>query len=405
MALTEIAVKQAKPKDKAYKLTDAGSLFLFISPSGGKSWRWRYYADDKQKLLTLGMYPDVSLAKARELRDEARREKNTGRDPMQERKTVKLVRQIAAENSFAAVAEAWFEFWKPTKSPRHAEYVIKRLRADVFPEIGGRPISAIQTTEVVAMTKKIAARGALDIAKRCFQTCGQIFRYAGVHGLTSSNPLAEIKPSDFLTQRTKENFARLDANELPGLLRQIEAYQGAAITRLAMKLMALTFVRTSELIGARWEEFDFEANQWRIPAARMKMRSEHIVPLAPQALDVLKTLRLISGHSKLLFPGERDHEKPMSNNTILGALKRMGYKGQMTGHGFRGIASTVLHEHDFPHEHIELQLAHMERKSASSAYNHAKYLVQRRDMMNYWGTFLDQCLGGKVLRPNFKRVA
>jgi len=159
MALTEIAVKQAKPKDRAYKLTDAGSLFLFISPSGGKSWRWRYYADDKQKLLTLGMYPDVSLAKARELRDEARREKNAGRDPMQERKTAKLVRQIAAENSFAAVAEAWFEYWKPTKSPRHAEYVIKRLRADVFPELGGRPISAIQTAEVVAMTKKIAARG------------------------------------------------------------------------------------------------------------------------------------------------------------------------------------------------------------------------------------------------------
>jgi integrase len=405
MPLTDIAVKKAKPTLKAYRLADSGSLFLFVTPAGGKSWRWKYLVDGKQKLMTFGLYPDVSLAQARELRDAARRQKNKGVDPMAERKTVKLVRRVASENSFATVGKAWFTQWKDDRNGRHADYTLRRLETNVFPEIGARPVSDIQTLELVAMTKKIADRGALDIAKRSFQTCSQIFRYAIAHGLATRNPAADIRPCDILVSRQKSNHARIDANELPELLRHIEAYQGAATTRLAMKLMALTFVRTSELIGAHWVEFDFEGAQWRIPAHRMKMKTEHIVPLAPQAVEVLQTLRIASGHSRLLFPGERDREKPMSNNTILSALKRMGYQGRMTGHGFRGVASTVLHEQGFEHEHIELQLAHTERKSVSAAYNHAKYLDQRRAMMNHWASYLQASLSGQVLRPNFRKVA
>lgn len=201
-----------------------------------------------------------------------------------------------------------------------------------------------------------------------------------------------------LASRPKQNLARIDGKELPGLLRHIDAYQGAAITRLAMKLMAMTFVRTTELIGARWSEFDLEAARWDIPAERMKMKTSHIVPLSMQAVNLLKTLQLITGHSVMLFPGERDHEKSMSNNTILKALERMGYKGRMTGHGFRGVASTLLHEMGFDHAHIELQLAHQERDEVSATYNHATYLKQRAKMMQHWEDYLDSCATGKVLQ-------
>jgi integrase len=205
--------------------------------------------------------------------------------------------------------------------------------------------------------------------------------------------------------RKAGNYARIDTKELPELLRHIEAYQGAAVTRLAMKLMAMTFVRTSELIGARWSEFDLQARRWDIPADRMKMKTPHIVPLSTQAVEVLETLKLVSGHGELLFPGERDHGKPMSNNTILGALARMGYKGRMTGHGFRGVASTLLHEMGFDHAHIELQLAHQERDEVSAAYNYATYLKPRAKMMQHWSDYLASCMGGKVIAGKFNRAA
>jgi integrase len=281
--------------------------------------------------------------------------------------------------------------------------VKRRFQANVFPHIGARPVSEIQAPELVAMLKAIEARGVNDVAKRAHQTSSQVFRYAIAHGLATRNPAADIKPGDVLASRQKKNLARIDGKELPALLRHVDAYQGAAVTRLAMKLMALTFVRTSELIGARWSEFDLKAGRWDIPAERMKMKTPHIVPLSSQAVNILKTLQLVSGHGALVFPGERDHEKPMSNNTILGALKRMGYKGRMTGHGFRGIASTLLHEMGFNHAHIELQLAHQERDAVSAAYNHATYLKERAKMMQHWADYLDNCTTGKVL--TFKRKA
>jgi integrase len=248
------------------------------------------------------------------------------------------------------------------------------------------------------MTKAIEQRGARDIAKRALETTGQVFRYAIAHGYSTRNPASEIRPSDILKSARKINYARVDARELPELLRAIEVYQGTHVTRLALKLMALTFVRTSELIGAKWAEFDLEAARWDIPAERMKMRTPHIVPLARQALDVLDTLRTLTGESAWLFPGDRNAKKSMSNNTLLKALERMGYKGRMTGHGFRGLASTILHERGCAHEHIELQLAHAPRNAVSAAYNHALYLEPRAKMMQGWADFLERTQrGGKLL--------
>ena len=274
---------------------------------------------------------------------------------------------------------------------------MRRFEANVFPHIGARPVSDIQAPELVAMLKAIEARGVSDLAKRALQTSSQVFRYAIAHGLAKRNPATDIKPGDVLASRQKQNLARIDGKELPELLRHIDAYQGAVTTRLAMKLMAMTFVRTTELIGARWSEFDLDAARWDIPAERMKMKTPHIVPLSRQAVNLLKTLQLISGHGAMLFPGERDHEKSMSNNTILKALERMGYKGRMTGHGFRGVASTLLHEMGFDHAHIEIQLAHQERNEVSAAYNHATYLKQRVELMQSWSDYLDNCTTGKVI--------
>jgi integrase len=397
MPLTDTAIKKAKPGAKPVKLSDGRGLYLLVSPAGSKLWRWKYRFLGKEKVMALGAYPDVSLAQAREGLDKARKVLAAGSDPMVVRKADKAATRAAAENSFEVVARMWWAHWKPARSEQHAGQVMRRFEADVFPHIGARPVAEIQAPELVAMVKAIAGRGVNDLAKRALQTSGQVFRYAIAHGLAQRNPAADIRPSDLLASRQKQNMARIDGKELPELMRRIDAYQGTPVTRLAMKLMALTFVRTSELIGARWEEFDLDGMRWDIPASRMKMKTPHIVPLSTQAVSVLKTLHLVTGHSPMLFPGERDHEKSMSNNTILKALERMGYKGRMTGHGFRGVASTLLHEMGFDHAHIELQLAHQERDAVSAAYNHATYLKQRAKMMQDWGDYLENCTSGKVL--------
>jgi integrase len=336
----------------------------------------------------------VPLVLARERHAEARKLLATGVDPMAERKAVKA----ASENSFQSMANLWLEHWQDGKSPRHVAYVRRRMDSDILPCLGARPIAAIEAPELVAMTKAIEQRGARDIAKRALESTRQVFHYAIAHGFARRNPASEIRPGDIVKSSRKVNYARIDARELPSLLRSIEVYQGTHVTRLALKLMALTFVRTSELIGARWTEFDFDAARWNISVERMKMRTPQIVPLAKQALDVLDTLRTLTGESEWLFPGDRNASKPMSNNTILKALERMGYKGRMTGHGFRGLASTILHEQGYSHDHIELQLAHAPRNAVSAAYNHALYLEPRASMMQDWADFLERTQrGGKVL--------
>ena len=401
MPLTDTACKNAKcPADKARaRFTDAGGMYLEVVPSGGKHWRWKYRFGGKEKRLALGTYPQVSLAIARRARDDARLLLKSGTDPVAAKQDLKRVAKVSLETTFEPVARAWHEHWKSSKSPRHAEYVLRRLEADVFPEIGKRPIADLTAPILLAVAKKIETRGAVDIAKRAWQTCGQVFRYAVANGLLERNPATDVKPSDALKPRIKTHYARLDAKEMPELLRKIEAYKGTPATRLSMKLMALTFVRTGELIAAHWDEFDLEAAQWRIPKERMKMKAPHIVPLSTQAVEVLATIHELRGLSGLLFPGERDHDKPMSNNTILSALKRMGYAGRMTGHGFRGVASTILHELGHRHDIIELQLAHQERNEVSAAYNFATYLPQRREMMQEWADHLDQMRRGAKIIP------
>lgn len=405
MALTDVEIRKAKTRRAAYRISDGSGLFLWITPAGGKLWRWKYRYDGKEKLMSFGAYPAVSLARARERFQEARTLLATGVDPMEQRKADKLARLALTEHSFQTIARQWHDHWQVGKSPRHADYVKRRLDTDILPCLGARPVTEIEAPELVSMVKAIAARGARDIAKRALETTGQVFRYAIAHGYARRNPASEIRPSDILQTARKVNYARVDAKELPALLKAIELYQGTSVTRLAMKLMALTFVRTSELIGAKWAEFDLEAGRWDIPAERMKMRTPHVVPLASQASEVLEMLRTITGESEWLFPGDRNKKKSMSNNTILKALERMDYKGRMTGHGFRGLASTILHEKGYPHEHIELQLAHAPRNAVSAAYNHALYLEPRAKMMQEWADFLESTMrGGKVV-PIRARVA
>ncbi len=399
MALTDTEIRKAKPQAKPYKLSDGAGLYIWITPSGGRKWRASYRHEGKQKTATFGGYPEVSLALARERHRNARKLLAEGIDPMEQRKALKSAQDAASANSFAIVTALWLEHWSEAKSARHVDSVRRRMAADILPALGSRPIGAIEAPEVVAMTKAIEQRGAHDIAKRALQMTGQVFRYAIAHGYAKRNPAVEIRPSDILKSVRKANYARIDAKELPDLLRKIEVYQGTHVTRLAIKLLALTFVRTSELIEAKWSEFDLDASRWDIPAERMKMRTPHVVPLARQTVDVLEMLRPLSGGSDWLFRGDRDRSKPMSNNTILKGLERMGYKGRMTGHGFRGLASTILHEQGYPHDHIELQLAHAPRNAVSAAYNHALYLEPRSKMMSDWADYLELTQRGVRLMP------
>lgn len=379
--LTDTQIRNAKPSDRPRKLFDARGLYLHVMPNGGRYWRFNYRFNGKYKTLALGVYPDVSLAKARARLQEARQQLDDGIDPSVEKQT--------SGKTFETVAREWYAHWKAGRNERYAHYVIARLEADIFPEIGSRPLSEISTSAFRNAVQKIERRGALDIAKRVLQNCGQIMRYAVANDLASRNPVADVKPADVLKPHKRRNYPRVGAKDLPDLLHAIDSYVGSEHTRLALQLMVLTFVRTSELIGARWSEFDMKAARWDIPPERMKMKTPHIVALSTQAQKILKRLQDISFDRELVFPGDLNPHKPMSNNTLLFALYRMGYRGRMTGHGFRGVASTILHEQGWPHEHIELQLAHQERDDTSAAYNHALYLEPRAKMMQAWADHLD----------------
>jgi integrase len=379
--LTNAQIRSAKRAEKPWKVADGGGLHLLVAPNGGRYWRYNYRFNGKQKTLALGVYPDVSLAMARSRHQRARQLLADAIDPGAERET--------SEKTFEVVARDWHTHWKANRHERHAYYVLRRLEADVFPEFGASKLSDLTTVHFRNAVRKIEQRGALDIARRVLNTCGQIMRYAIANDLAAHNPVAGIKPADVLKPRKRRNYARIDAADLPPLLHAMDTYVGSEHTRLALQLMALTFVRTSELIAASWSEIDTDAARWNIPAQRMKMKTPHIVPLSKQALAVLGKLREISFSNELIFPGDVNSKKPMSNNTLLFALYRMGYRGRMTGHGFRGVASTILHEQRWPHEHIELQLAHQERNAVSAAYNHALYLKPRAAMMQAWADHLD----------------
>ncbi len=366
--------------------------------------------------MALGEYPLVTLKEVRERHSDARKALANGIDPMAERKAEGEAkqkgveaRQREAENSFENVAREWWKWWLIGKSPRHADTTMRRMEADVFPAYGHKSINEVTAADVRQLMIAVEKRDARDVAKRIHETTSQIFRFAIARDIATRNPAADFKPRDILAEAQTENRARVDAKELPELLVKIDDYNGDAITRLAMKLMTYTFVRTSEEIEAPWSEFDLDEARWTIPAERMKMKTPHIVPLSRQAVEVLRALKQITGNGHFVFAGARDKKKPISNNTILYALYRIGYRDRMTGHGFRGLASTILNEHEFDEAHIELQLAHTKRNKVAAAYNHAKYLKQRTEMMQWWADYIDAQLAkgrkASAPKPTFSRPA
>ena len=379
------------------KLPDGDGLYLWIYLDGRKYWRLRYWQAGKEKSLSLGVYPKVTLSDARKKRDELRKQLGADLDPSAERKATNLRKKLAAENSFEAVAREWYGKQLHTWVPHHASDVKRRLENNIFPSIGKRPIAEIQAPELLETIRKIEARGAYDLAHRVLQVCGQVFRYGIATGRCTRNLSTDLRGA--LTPHKKQHQAAVRPEELPELLRAIAGYDetGDKQTRLALQLLAQTFVRTNELIGAEWAEFDLNNALWIIPAGRMKMKAEHVVPLSRQAVLILSELKEISGSSRFVFPG-RNRDKPISNNTMLFALYRLGYKGKMTGHGFRAVASTILNETGFNPDVIERQLAHCERDEVRGAYNRAEYLPERRRMMQHWAEHLESLeAGAKVI--------
>lgn len=388
MALTDVLIRNSKPKDKAFKLSDGGGLYLLVNLNGSRWWRVDYRFDGKRKTLSMGVYPETSLREARERRDEAKKKIESGIDPSHARKAKK--ESDSGADTFETIAREWFEKFSPTWSPSHGDRIIRRLERDIFPWLGKRSIKDIKAPELLAVLRRIEARGAVETAHRASQNCGQVFRYAVATGRTEGDPSGDLRGAIPPTT-TKHHASITDPKEIGGLLRAIDSYEGGLVVRCALKLAPLVFVRPGELRRAEWSEIDFEKMEWRIPAEKMKMREQHIVPLSRQALGILRELQPLTGEGKYLFPSPRSWDRPMSENAVLAALRRMGYSGdQMTGHGFRSMASTILNEQGWNRDAIERQLAHAERDEIRAAYNYAQHLPERRKMMQAWADYLDE---------------
>lgn len=388
MPLTEVKARNAKPQSKPYKLTDGDGLFLLVTPAGGKYWRLKYYFDGNEKLLALGVYPEVGLAEARERRLQARKRLAGGIDPSAEKKEAKRLAGVKRLNSFETIANEWLENQKHLWSERHYRTTSGQVEKHLLPRLGERPVSEITAPEVLEVLRAIEARGTLDTAHKMKQVAGTVFMYAIATGRSERNPVPDLRGA--LKTPVVKHRAYLTEADLPTFLRKLEHYEGSVQTRLALRLLLLTFVRTTELRAARWDEVDWKKAEWRIPADRMKMKDPHIVPLSRQALAVLRELKGFNGTRDHIFPNEHNPSTFMSENTMLYALYRMGYHSRATGHGFRSTASTILNEHGFRPDVIERQLAHSERNSVRAAYNHAQYLPERREMMQWWADFLDK---------------
>ena len=394
MNLTDAKIRSVKADGTRRKLTDGRGLYLLITPAGGRYWRWKYRIGGREKLMALGVYPDVSLAAARNLHLDARLVLANGIDPVSAKR--KTAESTCPFVSFKQAAQLWHEHWAPQKSPGTAKIVWARLEADVFPAIGRSPLKDIPPSVFRDLLKRIEAR-APTVSRKIFGYCGQIMRYAVAHDLADRNPVSELQGGDFLREHKTRNHARVDEKGLPALLYAIDQYPSET-TKLAMRMLALTFVRVGELLGATWSEFDLENARWVIPSERMKMGSTHIVPLSTQVVQIVERLRQITYGGEYLFPGRAGHKTTMSRAAILMALKSMGYRNTMTSHGFRGVASTILHEQGYVHEHIETQLAHLSRGKVSAAYNHASYLSSRSKMMQDWANYLD-LISAKYVHP------
>ncbi|HGM4921991.1 MULTISPECIES: tyrosine-type recombinase/integrase [Serratia] len=386
MPLTDVKVRTAKPQDKPYKLADGGGLYLLVNTNGSRYWRLKYRVMGREKLLSIGVYPDISLAVARQKRDEARKVLAEGNDPSAVKKAEKQAKKIAAENTFESIAREWHKAKADRWSLRYRDEIIDTFEKDIFPYIGLRPIAEIKPLELLETLKRMEKRGALEKMRKVRQRCGEVFRYAIITGRAEYNPAPDLAGA--LAVHKKQHLPFLTAQELPEFMKDLAGYTGSIITKSATYLIMYTGVRTQELRFARWEDIDLDKAMWEVPAEHMKMRRPHKVPLSRQAISLLKQLKPITGHYPLVFIGRNDPRKPISKESINQVIELLGYKGRLTGHGFRHTMSTILHEQGYDSTWIEMQLAHVDKNAIRGAYNHAQYLDGRRKMMQWYADYL-----------------
>ncbi|HID9897461.1 tyrosine-type recombinase/integrase [Serratia ureilytica] len=395
MPLTDIKVKTAKPMDKAYKLTDGGGMYLLVKPNGSKYWRLKYRFVGKEKMLSIGVYPDVSLADARQKREDARKILAAGGDPGEVKKADKLAQKLSTENTFEAIAREWHRQKADRWSLRYRDEIIDTFEKDIFPYLGRRPIAEIKPMELLETLRRLEKRGALEKMRKVRQRCGEVFRYAIVTGRAEYNPAPDLATA--LATPKKTHFPFLTAEELPYFIKDLAGYTGSVITKTATQIIMLTGVRTQELRFARWEDIDFEKRLWEIPPEVMKMKRPHIVPLSEQVVELFQSLKPITGMYPLVFIGRNDRTKPISKESVNQVIELLGYKGRLTGHGFRHTMSTILHEQGFNSAWIETQLAHVDKNAIRGTYNHAHYLEGRREMMQWYGDYIESMSKGEVI--------
>lgn len=394
MKLTARQISTAKPTEKPYKLSDGGGLYLLVNPNGSRYWRMKYRYAGKEKLLSIGVYPDVTLAEARDKRIEAKRILATGDDPSEVKQAAREAKSLAVNNSFELLALEWHDHKKSSWSSGYADDILEYLRKDIFPYIGKKAITDIKPMTMLSVLKKMEERGVLDKLKKTRQACRQIFTYAIITGRAEFNPVTDLAGA--LKTPKQQHFPHLMPDQIGPFIHAVNAYSGSKVTRIATLLLMYTSVRTIELRASEWNEFDLDNDLWQIPKERMKMRRSHLVPLSRQVKSHLSELKEITGWGKYVFPGRNDAHKPMSEASINQVIKRIGFAGKVTGHGFRHTMSTVLHEKGFNSAWIEAQLAHADRNTIRGTYNHAQYLDGRRKMLQWYADYLDE-LAGKVV--------
>ncbi|EAB1871669.1 TPA: tyrosine-type recombinase/integrase [Salmonella enterica subsp. enterica serovar Typhimurium] len=394
MKLTARQISTAKPTEKPYKLSDGGGLYLLVNPNGSRYWRMKYRYAGKEKLLSIGVYPDVTLAEARDKRTQAKRILAAGDDPSEVKQAEREAKNLAVNNSFELLALEWHEHKKPNWSSGYADDILEYLRKDIFPYIGKKAITDIKPMTMLSVLKKMEDRGVLDKLKKTRQACRQIFTYAIITGRAEFNPVTDLAGA--LKTPKQQHFPHLMPTQIGPFIHAVNTYSGSKVTRIATLLLMYTSVRTIELRASEWTEFDLNNDLWQIPKERMKMRRPHLVPLSRQVKSHLLELKKITGWGKYVFPGRNDAHKPMSEASINQVIKRIGFAGKVTGHGFRHTMSTILHEKGFNSAWIEAQLAHADRNTIRGTYNHAQYLDGRREMLQWYADYLDELVGKVV---------
>ncbi|WP_338885177.1 integrase arm-type DNA-binding domain-containing protein [Xenorhabdus sp. TH1] len=404
MKLTARQVETVKPQDKDFKLSDGGGLYLLVKTTGSKYWRLKYRIAGKEKLLAIGTFPLITLAEARRKRDEAKKLIAEGIDPNQDKKQKKLAAQGEISNTFESIAREWYEGRKDRWSVGYREDMMDAFEKDVFPYIGHRPIAEIKPLELLDLLSIMKKRGVTDKLKKVRQRCGEVWTYAIITGRAEYNPAPDLASAFIPHQR--EHYAHLSVDELPEFLRSIDKYMGSQIVRTALRMLILTGVRPGELRKAEWSEINLDKAVWTIPAEKMKMRRTHVVPLSEQVIDLLKQIQPINGSYQYVFPSRTDYRKHLSDMAINTMIRRMGYSGRATGHGFRHTMSTILHDQDFNTAWVEKQLAHVDKNSIRGTYNHAQYLDGRREMLQWYADYMEMLERGEnVLIGKFGKRA